>query len=106
LALAAAILLAVFVLPPQWDVVAVVGGFAVEVGEAAFWWRWSGRRRPVVGVETFVGRTAKVTRPCRPAGWVRIDGELWRAVCASGADVGECVRVVAVDGLTLVVERP
>jgi membrane-bound serine protease (ClpP class) len=35
---------------------------------------------------------------------VRLQGELWRARCAEGADAGEQVRVVALDGLTLLVE--
>jgi membrane protein implicated in regulation of membrane protease activity len=30
-------------------------------------------------------------------------GELWEARCAEGADVGERVRIEALDGLTLVV---
>jgi len=34
--------------------------------------------------------------------WVRVNGELWRA---RGAESGERVRVRAVDGLTLEVER-
>jgi len=34
--------------------------------------------------------------------WVRVNGELWRA---RGAEAGERVRVRAVDGLTLAVER-
>jgi membrane protein implicated in regulation of membrane protease activity len=45
-----------------------------------------------------------VTR-CAPLGQVRLQGELWRARCEEGADPGERVRVRALDGLTLVVER-
>jgi membrane protein implicated in regulation of membrane protease activity len=41
---------------------------------------------------------------CRPSGQVRLHGELWEANCAAGADVGEAVRVTALDDLTLVVE--
>jgi membrane-bound serine protease (ClpP class) len=85
--------------------VAIVGGGAIEVGEAWFWWRWTHRRRAVVGVEALSGAVGEVTEACRPDGWVRVAGELWRAHCEAGADVGDRVRVRAVDGLTLVVER-
>ena len=83
--------------------VAIVGGGTVEVGEAWLWWRWTHKRRPVVGVEALVGAVAEVTEACRPDGWVRVGGELWRARCDEGADVGAQVHVRVVDGLTLVV---
>ena len=105
MALAAAVLLALFVLPGPWNVVAVAAGLAVEVGETWLWWRLSRRRRPAVGVETLVGARATVVTPCRPRGQVRVAGELWQATSAEGADPGDAVRVVAVDGLELVVER-
>jgi membrane protein implicated in regulation of membrane protease activity len=34
-----------------------------------------------------------------------VEGELWRARCEAGADVGESVRVVSVEELTLEVAR-
>ena len=52
-----------------------------------------------------VGGIAKVLEACRPEGRVSYKGELWDAVCAEGADIGERVRIKAVDRLTLVVER-
>jgi membrane-bound serine protease (ClpP class) len=98
-----AILLAFFVLPWPWNLVAVVAGAAWEVAEklAGLW--WSQRRVAKVGAETLVGREVEVREACRPLGRVRVKGELWRARCTAGANVGEIVRVVAVDGLTLVV---
>jgi membrane protein implicated in regulation of membrane protease activity len=96
--------LAIFVLPWPWDLAAVTTGAAVELGEAAFLWRFSHRRAPVVGVHALIGTTAVVTSPCRPLGQVRAGGEVWQARCAQGADPGTLVRVVGVDGLVLVVE--
>jgi membrane protein implicated in regulation of membrane protease activity len=58
-----------------------------------------------MGPETLVGSVGQVVTPCMPLGQVRLQGELWRARCAEGADVGEQVRVLDLDGLTLVVER-
>jgi membrane-bound serine protease (ClpP class) len=102
-ALAAALLLAVFVLPSPWGVVALGVGLSLELGEAWFWWRLSRRRRPVVGVEALVGARATVVTACRPQGHVRVAGELWQARCDAGADPGDAVRVVSVNGLELVV---
>src|SRR5688572_10276087 len=104
MALLTAILLAVFVLPQPWGVAAVVLGGVIEAAEAWFWIRWSQRRRVAVGAETLVGASAIVASPCMPTGQVRVQGELWRAHCDAGAAPGDQVRVVRVDGLTLVVE--
>lgn len=105
MALLVALALALFVLSPPWSYVAVGVGAAVELGEAWFWWWLSHRREPSVGVETIVGRVATVAAACRPRGQVRVAGELWQARCDDGADAGDEVRVVAVDGLELVVTR-
>ena len=105
MALVVAIALALFVVPEPWGLVAVGVALVLELGEAWLWWRWSTRRRPAVGVEAMIGASAIVATPCRPDGQVRVQGELWRARCDGGADPGDAVEVVAVDGLTLVVAR-
>jgi membrane protein implicated in regulation of membrane protease activity len=102
--LAGAIFLALFVVPAPWGVVLVVGALVVEVGETAFWIWLSKRRKPQVGAEAIVGATVVVVTPCHPIGSVRLNGELWRARCEAGARQGDAVRVLAVEGLTLVVE--
>ena len=104
MALLAGILLAVFVLPSPWGVAAVLGGLLVEIGESFFWFRWSRRRRAQVGVETLIGRRAVVVTACTPLGQVRVRGELWRARCEVGAAQGASVRVIGLEGLTLLVE--
>ena len=96
MALVVGVLLAVFVLDGPWEWVAVAGGGAIELGEAWFWWRWTHRRRSAVGVEALAGRTVEVER-----GWTQVAGERWRA---RGVADGRA-RILAVDGLTLVVER-
>ena len=90
-----------FVLDDPWRLAAVVGGGAIEIGEAWFWWRWTHRRPPAVGVEALVGTTGVVAED----GWVRVNGELWHARGAEDARPGEAVVVEAVDGLTLLVRR-
>ena len=96
MALVVAILLAIFVVDGVWEYVVIAIGGAIELGEATFWWRWTHRRRPAVGVETLVGRAIDVER-----GWTVVAGERWQV---RGVDDGPA-RVVSVDGLTLVAER-
>jgi membrane protein implicated in regulation of membrane protease activity len=100
-ALLTAILLAFLVLPAGWDYAAVAAGAAIEVGEAWFWLRWNRRRRSVVGAESLIGREAVVVTPTQ----VKLDGELWAARADGRLVLGDRVRVRAVEGLTLVVER-
>ena len=59
--------------------------------------------RVAVGAHMLVGRARHP--PCRPEGQVQLDGEIWQARCADGAEEGDSVRVVARDRLVLVVER-
>ena len=104
MALIGAILLALFILPEPWGFL-LVGCIAVfEIAETYFWIRISRRWRVRAGAETMIGARARVASPCRPLGRVRVAGELWRARCEAGADVGDTVRIVARDGLTLLVE--
>jgi membrane protein implicated in regulation of membrane protease activity len=99
-----AILLALFVLPAPWGLVAVAAAGALEVVEAWVFIAWSRRRRPAVGAETLVGKRAQAVSDLLPEGQVRLEGELWRARCERGARMGDSVVVQAVDSLTLVVE--
>ena len=39
-----------------------------------------------------------------PLGEVRVRGEIWQERCDEGADAGVAVRIVGLDGLTLIVE--
>jgi membrane protein implicated in regulation of membrane protease activity len=100
-----AVLLAILVLPDPWDVPVVIFAAVLEIAETLFWLWYSRRRRVQMGPETLVGATGQVVTPCSPVGQVRVQGELWRAHCAEGAAAGEQVRVIALEGLTLLVER-
>jgi membrane protein implicated in regulation of membrane protease activity len=94
------ILLAVFVLPSPWGIVAVFTGGVLDVAESLVLLRWSRRRRAATGAEALVGRTAIVANTTQ----VRIVGELWQARGERQLVPGEEVVVRAVDGLTLLVE--
>jgi membrane-bound serine protease (ClpP class) len=96
-----AILLAIFVLPSPWGIVAVVAGGLTDIAESVVFLKWSRRRRAVTGVEALIGKTAIVSSPTQ----VRVAGELWEASSADPLVVGEEVEVAGVDGLTLQVSR-
>ena len=58
-----AILLAIFVLPSPWGIVAVVAGGLTDIAESVVFLKWSRRRRAVTGVEALIGKTAVVSSP-------------------------------------------
>ena len=99
-----ALALALFVLPSPWNVIAVTVAALWELTTAFFGLWWSQRHAAKVGVEALLGREVEVRRACRPLGEVRVRGEIWQARCEPGADAGELVRIVGLDGLTLLVE--
>jgi membrane protein implicated in regulation of membrane protease activity len=98
------VLLAVFVLPSPWGLVAVVVGGILDIVETGLFYWWSKRRRVSVGVEALVGKRGVATSELWPEGQVRVNGELWRARCEGGCDLGTSVVVREVEGLTLLVE--
>jgi membrane protein implicated in regulation of membrane protease activity len=102
MALTVSIILALF-LPWPWKLVVVFVGLGIEAVELTWGLRLARRWRPQTGAEAMIGQVAEVVAPCHPTGQVRVQGELWEARCAEGADVGESVRVERLEGLTLVV---
>ena len=96
-----AILLAIFVLPSPWGIVAVVAGGLTDIAESLVLLKWSRRRRAATGVEVLIGNTAVVSSPTQ----VRVAGEIWEARSGDPLVVGEEVEVTAVDGLRLQVSR-
>jgi membrane protein implicated in regulation of membrane protease activity len=99
-----AILLAVFVLPSPWGLVAVIVAAVIDIAETGLFLWWSQRRRAKVGVEALVGREGVVLSNLGPEGQIKLGGEIWRARCPDQCDVGARVVVREVDGLTLLVE--
>ena len=97
------LLLAIFVLPSPWGLVAVVVAGVLDIAETGLFIWWSKRRRASVGVETLVGREGVAVGELWPTGQVKVAGEIWQARCDGGCDAGTKVVVRSVDGLTLVV---
>jgi len=101
-----AVLAAVLWLPTGWGIAVVAGATVVEVAEVGFWFWLSRRRKAVTGAEALPGSTGIVVAACRPEGQVRVDGELWRALCEEGADPGDDIVVERLEpGLVLVVTK-
>lgn len=99
-----ALLLAVFVLPSPWGLVAVVAGAVFEIAETGLFLWWSKRRRASVGVETLVGKRGVAVGELSPEGQVKVDGEIWRARSDARCEPGAPVVVRSVEGLTLIVD--
>jgi membrane-bound serine protease (ClpP class) len=63
------------------------------------------KRQPVSGQEGMIGEAGKVTRRIDPTGTVSLHGSLWTARSSTPIEVGETVRVIAVNGLQLTVAK-
>jgi membrane-bound serine protease (ClpP class) len=98
------LLLALFVLPSPWGLVAVAVGALLDIVETGIFYWWSKRRKATVGLESMVGKRGVVMSELWPEGQVKVSGELWRARCEGGCESGTDVVVRGVEGLTLVVE--
>jgi membrane-bound serine protease (ClpP class) len=62
--------------------------------------------KPLKSAESIIGCTGIVESELNPEGYVKIEGELWKA--SAGGDYlgkGVYVTVVSIDGLTLKVRR-
>jgi membrane protein implicated in regulation of membrane protease activity len=87
-------------LPWPWSLVVLLAGIAGEMG-AIVWGRRLAQRPSATGIGAMIGARARVVEECRPQGRVRLGGELWDAVCPSGAGVNDSVIVVGGNELTL-----
>ena len=89
-----------WVITPTVAVTGAVFSFVIATGVRAL------RTRSAVGVPALVGQVGVAREPLDPAGHVLVQGELWRAVARNApVEVGVAVRVVAVNGLTLTVDK-
>jgi membrane protein implicated in regulation of membrane protease activity len=91
-----AILLAIFVLPSPWGIIAVVAGGVLDITESVVLLKWSRRRKAPVGGD------ALIVSPTQ----VRVAGELWEARAAEPLRPGDEVEVTGAHDLTLEVSRP
>lgn len=90
-------------LPSPWGLIVVICGALVEIVEITWGLRLA-RKRSSIGAHTLIGRQAVVVRALDPVGQVTIDGERWKARCATGAALGATVVIERIEGLTLEVK--
>jgi len=105
------LVLALLFLPLPWNLIVIALAALLELSLWFFGVRYSRRRRATVGVETMVGMHGVAISTLEPGssgitgGQVKVDGEIWEARATSEVRPGDTVRVTAVDGLTLEVEK-
>jgi membrane-bound serine protease (ClpP class) len=58
-------------------------------------------KKPMVSPD--IGSQGRTTTPVSPTGYVRVNGELWRASSTSTIDAGEEISVVGIKGMTLLI---
>lgn len=97
-------LLVTEVVDPTLGVILIALATVAEVVEVWLWMRYLRRHRVRTGVEGMIGSKVTVIEPCKPEGTVRLMGEIWSARSGIGAESGDVVRIIGVDGLTLEVE--
>jgi membrane-bound serine protease (ClpP class) len=83
---------------------AAMAGFMIFAARKV---RQSRRLKPVTGLEGLVGARGTVRTALEPEGSIFVWGELWHAISADGQPiaVGSKVKVIAIDGLNLKVEK-
>lgn len=98
-------LIALILFGVPWGLVALLAALCLEILEYFLWQRFLRRYRLRSGPETIAGQTAVVIDECAPLGKVRFRGEVWNARASDPVSEGESVRITAVHGLELEVER-
>jgi len=58
-------------------------------------------KKPMISPD--IGNRGRAATPISPTGYVRVNGELWRASSNSSIDAGEEISVVGVEGMMLLV---
>jgi membrane-bound serine protease (ClpP class) len=96
--------LAFVFLDPPWRYLVLIPLGLWELFEISLFLKWR-RVRAVTGAEGLVGTRGRAVSSCKPEGQVRVKGQIWRAHCEGGADIGDDVVVERVEGLHLTVGR-
>lgn len=99
------LILALILLPLPWALLLIALTAVLELSLWFFGIRYSRRRRAQVGVQTMIGTVGEAITALTPDGQVKVDGEIWKAHGPPEIRAGDPVRITAVKGLTLEVER-
>ncbi|HLQ25314.1 MAG TPA: NfeD family protein, partial [Acidiferrobacterales bacterium] len=89
----------------SWPLIATVTLVSVAFFLTVVSLALSARRRPVVsGKEELIGRIAEATTSFKNEGRVRVRGEDWQARTRRPVQRGQRVRIIDIEGLTLIIE--
>jgi len=91
---------------PWFALVTGIGGIAITMYSGMPAMVRSRFGTPTIGRESMIGAMGEASSDLAPDGTVRIDGAMWKATTnrATPISIGDIVRVVSIDGLTLEVE--
>lgn len=90
---------------PLWVVIIVGLGLAVQSAFSCMLAIRLNSRKPMTGLQTMVGKRCVTVTELNPEGYVKVDGELWRAIVADGViGAGESVVIISAKGMTLTVK--
>jgi len=91
---------------PVWGTISILTAYAVF---AYIMYRISHPTvlfKPVTSPEAIIGREGVIEADLNPEGYVRVEGELWKAACQGGVLYkGDFVVVTGMEGLKLTVEK-
>ena len=96
-----------FFLVPLWVFFAIVlAKILLAVAMYVFFLRKVFHRPIRVGPEKLVGQIAETFAPLNPSGQIKVDGEIWTAICQTGKTIPaqRKVKIVEVHGTTVHVE--
>jgi len=109
---AALVAIVLWVLPhfgvhiPHWGLATLMVGLAIVSYVTYLLGRPTFFLRPRVAPEAIIGSEGKVIRALAPEGYVKVQGVLWKAICAETAlEAGDEVVVVGIDRIKLIVCR-
>ena len=63
------------------------------------------KKRPLTGQEGMIGEFGEAISDISPVGQVMVQGEIWKAKSRDAIQKGEEIKVVAIEGLKLFVEK-
>lgn len=86
---------------PHWLIAVLTAVSAAFVLGVAGMAAKARRRRVVTGLQALVGSTGELVEFIGAEGWAKVQGETWKVRGAPGLRVGQRVRVMRADGMTL-----
>jgi len=98
------IILPLFSINLEWWLMLII--IVVELAISAFTYIMGRRalsRKLIYGSDSMIGCTGTVTNSLNPTGYIKIRGELWKAVCKDKVEAGGEVLVTDMIGMKLTV---